>query len=118
MLTKKQSQEESKKSNGKNTQQKLFSNPGTNIQKSTKSRIIIKFDVGFSNILYLRGKGANLNWDQGIPLKNIKADEWIWETETPFTNCEFKVLINDKQYEIGENHLLKPGATVSYTPNF
>lgn len=86
--------------------------------KGPKTRIIIKYDVGFNNTLFLRGKGANLSWDKGVSLKNVKNDEWIWETDTPFTTGEFKVLINDKHYEIGENHPLTCGANIHYTPKF
>lgn len=83
-----------------------------------KTHITIKYDVGFPNQLTIRGKGANLNWDKGQPLKNVRNDEWIWETETPFSHCEFKVLINDRQFETGENHHLTQGASVIYTPHF
>ncbi|MBA2728890.1 MAG: hypothetical protein H0U49_12050 [Parachlamydiaceae bacterium] len=82
------------------------------------TRIIIQYDAGFSNLIYVRGKGATLSWEKGIPLKNTKPNEWIWETTTPFTTCEFKVLINDKEYEIGDNHLLTCGASIHYTPKF
>lgn len=83
-----------------------------------KSAIRVKYDVGFSNNLYIRGQGPGLSWMQGVPLKNVGPDEWIWETTESFDSCEFKVLINDKQYEAGENHLLPQGATVQYTPHF
>lgn len=87
-------------------------------KKGQRTRITVKYDVGFNNQFYIRGKGANLNWDRGTPLKNIKSDEWIWETDTPFSQCEFKVLINDKNYEIGDNHYLTQGSSVVYTPRF
>lgn len=83
-----------------------------------KTRIIIKYDIGFGNTLHIRGNGANLSWDKGIPLKNIKNDEWIWETEIPFSKAEFKVLINDKQYETGNNHIIHSGNMIQYTPKF
>lgn len=89
----------------------------TEIKKGL-TRIIVKYDVGFHNSLYIRGKGANLSWDRGIPLKNVKADEWLWETDVPFTSCEFKILINDKHYEMGINHTLHQGANLHYTPKF
>ena len=92
--------------------------PSTEKKSSQKTRVIVKFDTGFSNQLYIRGKGANLNWDKGILLKNVKADEWIWETDASFSTCEFKILINDKHYESGENHPLHAGANVIYTPRF
>lgn len=87
-------------------------------KKGPTTRIIVKYDVGFTNAIYLRGEGANLSWNKGIMLKNIKADEWLWETDTPFTKCEFKVLINDRQYELGENHKLQCGTSFEYTPSF
>ena len=83
-----------------------------------KTRVTINYDVGFSNKLYIRGAGANLSWDKGQPLTNTKADEWVWETDANFNQCEFKVLINDQAYENGGNHTLKAGATVVYTPYF
>ena len=85
---------------------------------ATKTRIIIKFDVGFGNTLHIRGNGANLNWDKGTPMKNIKNDEWVWETDMPFSKAEFKVLINDKHYEIGHNHMIHSGNMIQYTPRF
>lgn len=90
----------------------------TEIKKSGKTRVTIKYDVGFNNSLYIRGKGANLNWEKGISLKNVKSDEWIWETDLPFTTAEFKVLVNDKHYEIGSNHILTCGTISQYTPKF
>jgi hypothetical protein len=85
---------------------------------SATSRVIIKYDVGFQNHLTIRGKGANLSWTKGIPLKNKGSDEWVWETDAAFSSLEYKVLINDYHYEEGENHLLKQGQTVHYTPRF
>ena len=75
-------------------------------------------DVGFGNALYIRGSGAGLNWDRGIVLKNTAPDLWAWETDCPFDSCEFKLLLNDVQYETGENHFLEFGNTVRYSPRF
>ncbi len=84
----------------------------------SKTQIIIKYDAGYPNQIYIRGKGADLSWERGQPLRNIKPDEWIWETDTSGIDCEFKVLINDQIYEIGENHFLNAGSALCYTPNF
>lgn len=86
--------------------------------KELKTRVIVKYDVGYANDLYLRGKGAELSWEKGVKLKNTKPDEWVWETNVPFSNCEFKVLINDQVYETGENHPLHCGSCISYSPHF
>lgn len=83
------------------------------------TRIVVVFDCGFSNSLFVRGEGiASLSWEKGQPMKNVKNNEWVWETDRPFTKAQFKVLINDKTYEIGGNHLLKNGETVLCKPQF
>ncbi len=86
--------------------------------KRKTTRITVKFDAGFPNNLFIRGRGADLNWDKGIQLSNVRADEWVWETDRPFTTCEFKILINDELYEAGENHVLQCGSQMIYTPRF
>ncbi|MFI5334827.1 MAG: hypothetical protein ACHQT8_06695, partial [Chlamydiales bacterium] len=63
------------------------------------TKITIKYDVGFKNALYIRGSGGGLNWQQGKLLKNVGRDTWVWETDAPIEQCEFKVLINDQKYE-------------------
>lgn len=89
-----------------------------NKKKSGTTRITIKYDVGFNNHMFIRGEGANLSWDKGTPLKNVKADEWVWETTQSFVNVHFKVLINDKVYEAGDNHHANYGSSLCYTPRF
>lgn len=87
------------------------------LQRLTK--ITVKCDCGFPNTLYLRGEGiAGLSWNKGVPMKNVKPDEWVWETNKPFITGQYKVLINDKQYETGENHPINCGTQVCCTPKF
>ena len=92
-------------------------NPATHSKKEG-ARVVIRYNVGFKNNLFIRGKGAGLSWEHGVQLKNTGTDEWVWETNQPFTDCEFKVLINDKQYEAGENHHVHGGSSIQYTPKF
>lgn len=87
-------------------------------RRGSQAKVIVKYDAGFKNTLFVRGQGANLSWDKGVPLKNVKADEWIWEPETSFADCEFKILINDVSYEEGENHRLRKGMKIQFTPHF
>lgn len=88
-------------------------------QRTTqKTRVVIKYDVGFGNSLTIRGNMTGLSWEKGVPLKNVKADEWVWETEHAFTSGEFKILINDRTYEHGANHQIRCGSLIQYTPRF
>lgn len=84
----------------------------------TRTKLVVKCDCGYENTLTLRGSGAGLNWDQGVTLKNIASDEWLFETVVPFANCEYKVLINDSVYENGPNHVLVLGKENKCHPLF
>lgn len=87
--------------------------------KAKLTRVVIHCDVGFNNSIFIRGSGANnLSWDKGIMLQNTRADEWVWETDKVFNSCEFKVLINDSQYEQGDNHIIACEKCLEYTPRF
>jgi len=86
--------------------------------KNHFSKVTVKYDVGFKNALYIRGTGAGLSWEKGKLMKNTGTDSWVWETDLPFKDCEFKVLVNDQVYEEGANHHLSNGKTVEFKPNF
>jgi len=91
----------------------------TAMTKNSTTKVTIKFDCGFGNQLFIRGEGCSeLHWDKGTKLKNVNRDEWVWETNQPFNQCKFKVLINDIHYEAGDNHQIASGATFRYTPRF
>lgn len=115
MMTKKQPVKEESSAQKTTAWQTL---PGTKPDRNPRTRIVIKCDVGFGNQLYIRGHGAGLNWEKGTPLKNIKADEWIWESSLSFSDGEFKILLNDAQYESGENHRLVCGSSLELIPKF
>lgn len=83
-----------------------------------KSSVLVRYNVGMGNTFFIRGEGANLNWEKGIPLHNVGEDLWKWETDLSFQECKFKILINDQQYETGDNHTLSYGQNFTFTPNF
>lgn len=86
--------------------------------EKTISRVEVLYDAGFGNTLFIRGSGSPLSWEKGVSMKNVSSDLWAWETDDSLDNCRFKVLINDVQYEEGEDHLLTKGAVIRYSPKF
>jgi hypothetical protein len=105
--------------NSKQSSKKSVSVKSTKPANSKTTKIVVKCNCGFSNKLFLRGEGiSGLNWDKGILMKCTKADEWIWETNKPFNHAEVKILLNDKEYEVGENHDIECGKAISFTPKF
>lgn len=80
--------------------------------------ITAKIDIGFGNILYLRGEGAGLSWDVGLPLDCVKDDQWsisLPETSKPIL---FKFLINDLTWSAGPDYVAEPGKKATLIPTF
>jgi len=79
--------------------------------------IDVKLDVGFGNAVFLRGQGAGLTWERGLPLVCVDSQTWRWSgvAKDPIT---FKVLINDKIWSAGEDLKIAPGEKVELAPAF
>ena len=76
-----------------------------------------KIDIGFGNNLFVRGQGAGLSWDHGIPLECV--DSKTWRLIVPAKDkLQFKLLINDSVWAKGEDVVAAPGKTVEVTPAF
>ena len=73
----------------------------------SKSRIIIRYNTGFGNSLFIRGDTLPLRWDSGHRCENVDAETWLFEMERPQNGeVQFKVLLNDTVWEKGENHYI------------
>ena len=91
--------------------------------KKTKPKAVVTtitalVDVGFGNTLYLRGEGPGLNWDKGVLMNCAASDQWtltLAESARPIV-CKF--LLNDETWCAGDDLVVKPGATLSFAPEF
>lgn len=86
------------------------------------TQIVATVDVGWGNMLYIRGEGAGLSWEQGVPMiceeKGNGVVEWHWTAETADGPISFKFLINDETWATGENVTINAGDTHFSTPSF
>jgi hypothetical protein len=76
-----------------------------------------KIDVGFGNNLFVRGQGAGLSWDHGIPLTCVDGQTWQWSAKAD-DRFTFKLLLNDTVWAKGEDLIAKPGQKVEIVPTF
>ena len=86
--------------------------------KRVQTTITALIDIGFGNLLYIRGEGAGLSWDKGTPLDCISDDKWsitLGESARPVV---FKFLVNDTSWSSGEDFTIAPGTSISVTPVF
>jgi hypothetical protein len=87
------------------------------VKGAALTTIDVKLDVGFGNAVFLRGQGAGLTWERGLPLVCVDAQTWRWSglAKDPI---KFKVLINDKIWSAGNDLMIAPGQKVELAPQF
>lgn len=103
----------------KSTNKAKNASPVAPTARKGTTKIVVKCNCGFPNSLYLRGEGIpGVNWEKGIRMQCVKADEWVWETDKPFAEAQFKILLNDAKYETGENHSIQCGKSLTFVPKF
>ncbi len=86
--------------------------------KPVVTTISARIDIGFGNVLYIRGEGAGLSWDQGQLMANVEKDLWqvsLGESAQPVI---FKFLVNDLSWNTGPDYTVASGASVTLVPEF
>lgn len=82
------------------------------------TRVLVKYDAGWGNQVFIRGVGAGLDWQKGILMQCIGDDEWLWEARVPCGSISFKLLVNDGVWSQGEDVSVLAGETVICHPSF
>ena len=85
---------------------------------SQETRITAKTDIGFGNILYLRGDGPGLSWEHGVPMDCDKNSVWSWTTAATAKAFTYKVLVNDVSWSMGEDFTAHAGKNNKANPEF
>ena len=80
--------------------------------------IIATADIGWGNQLYLRGEGGGLSWEAGVPMTCNGNDEWVWVSTSNDPIFQFKFVLNDKFWSLGENLVASRGETNRSYPSF
>ena len=80
--------------------------------------ISAKVDIGFGNHLYVRGEGAGLSWDKGLPMDCSSNVLWNATLTGATAPIIFKVLVNDLTWSTGKDYVVEPGQSVTIAPTF
>lgn len=77
-----------------------------------------RIDVGLGNSVFIRGQGAGLSWEKGLPLNCIDGSAWIWSTKQNQGKMVFKLLLNDQVWAKGEDVVVEAGGKIEVAPVF
>jgi hypothetical protein len=68
-------------------------------------QIVVQHRVPFGHNLFIRGNGNGLDWQQpGKALILIGEDTWVYHSDLPLNDMEYKFLIDDQYWEEGEEN--------------
>ncbi len=59
------------------------------------TRLLVTAYIGIGNRLFIRGEGAGLTWEKGVPLQFVSIGKWRWETNEASAPLRFKLYKND-----------------------
>jgi hypothetical protein len=81
------------------------------------TEIKVKCKVPFGHSLVIRGVGGDLDWNKGKALQKIDADTYVCRFENLTGKVEYKILLDDAQWEGGANRTLEAGKTQEIVPS-
>jgi hypothetical protein len=82
------------------------------------TEIVIKCKIPFGHNLFIRGGGNGLSWEKGTPLIKLDDETWIYRSNAPLQNMEYKFLIDDSIWHDGDNHKIVGGKLDGASPHF
>jgi hypothetical protein len=80
--------------------------------------ITAQIDIGFGNLLFVRGAGPGLSWDRGLAMECVGPGLWTASVKNASAPVTFKVLVNDLSWSSGDDFIAAPGQSVTITPSF
>jgi len=70
--------------------------PVDSISADGATRLLVTAYIGIGNRLFVRGEGAGLNWERGVPLQFVSIGKWRWEALDVAAPVTCKLYKNDE----------------------
>ncbi len=87
--------------------------------ESSLSTIRVKCKVPPGRTLFIRGEGGpGLKWDAGLRMTYMGEDVWEIGLKGITKSALYKVVLDDKEWESGDNHTIMGGKTAEHQPRF
>jgi hypothetical protein len=80
--------------------------------------ISVQIDIGFGNLLTIRGSGPGLSWDRGLVMDSAGPNLWTVAIAKATKPVSFKVLVNDLSWNTGADYVVAPGKSITVFPTF
>lgn len=92
--------------------------PAPTVTPAVVTTITALIDIGFGNTLHIRGEGAGLSWDCGLPMECVADNQWRITLGESGRSLAFKFLVNDLSWSAGADFVVEAGESVTLQPTF
>lgn len=86
--------------------------------KTGSTSVVANVMIGIGNKPYLRGEGAGLSWDEGVPMNFIEIGKWAWTPTRKNAALTVQVYRNDEDPDNGGKIEVRSGEEIEITPDF
>lgn len=90
----------------------------TSVPSIVVTEVKIKCSVPEGHFLYIRGQGGDLNWNVGKKLVKVDEQTYVHKMEGVTGKIEYKVVLDDKEYEAGGNRVIEAQKSQEIVPSF
>ena len=89
------------------------------IEKDNRSITLIAYlNIDISSTPYVRGEGAGLSWDEGVPMEFVEIGKWQWTVENALESTSCSIFKDDSLAARGDDIVIKVGEKVEVYPKF
>ena len=87
-------------------------------EKNSSITLIAHLNIEISSTPYVRGEGAGLSWNEGIPMEFIEIGKWEWKVENAVESTSCRIFKDDSLAAKGDDIVINVGERAEVYPVF
>lgn len=87
-------------------------------EASAPARLRARLSIGENDVICVRGEGGGLDWQEGLPMRDLEDDLWEWVSQPTNEPITCQLYLNDEIAAFGEDISINSGQTLEISPSF
>ena len=80
--------------------------------------LVAHLNIDISSTPFVRGEGAGLSWDEGVPMEFIEIGKWEWKIENATETASCRIFKDDSLAAKGDDIVINVGEKAEVYPEF
>ncbi len=87
-------------------------------ENNSSITLIAHLNLDISSTPYVRGEGAGLSWNEGVPMEFIEIGKWEWTVENAIESTACRIFKDDSLAAKGDDIVIEVGERAEVYPEF